>query len=112
MPSKSVGGFDLVLGGLYNDYWFNAAELQHNSHYYCEKCQSATTVHQLEKYVFAFGKITIKYCTVLTCPDCLHERVINSPKKDATKPATKTNLVKLFSKLSKSVQQQLLLDRR
>lgn len=111
MPSKNVGGFDLVLGDLYNDYWFNAAPPQHYAES-CIKCNGLVTKHSLEKYIFAFGKITTKYCTVFTCPDCLHEVALDSPKKPKAQQATKTNLVKLFSKLSKSVQQQLLLDRR
>ena len=112
MPSKSVGGFDLVLGKLYNDYWFNAAPPRHNSSALCEKCTAPVTIHELEKYIFAFGKITTKYCTVVTCSSCLHEVQLESPKRPKAYQATKTNLVKLFSKLSKSVQQQLLLDRR
>lgn len=107
MPSKAVGGFDLILGHLYNDYWFNRHPPEHNAAA-CTKCAGLATHHRLEKLVFAFGKMTIKTCDVLTCPVCLHEALIkaaDSPKK----PATKRNLVKLFAKLPKSIQQQLLM---
>lgn len=106
MPSKPVGGFDLILGKLYNDFWFNRAEPLHNSGK-CAKCKSSATLHRLEKLIFAFGKVTIKTCDVITCGVCLHEEIIHhafTPKK----PATKQNLAKLFAKLPKSIQQQIL----
>lgn len=107
MPaSKPVGGFDLILGQLYNDFWFNRAEPQHNSGP-CTKCDGLVTTHRLEKLVLAFGKMTIKTCDAFTCPVCLHEQVVfhnAAPKK----PATKKNLIKLFAKLPKSIQQQIL----
>lgn len=106
MPSKPVGGFDLVLGKLYNDFWFNRAEPDHKGPT-CTKCFTVTTLHHLEKLVFAFGKMTIKTCDVVTCPACLHEAIIHhtaTPKK----PATKRNLAKLFAKLPKTIQQQIL----
>src|SRR5688572_19317926 len=104
MSSKPVsGGFDLVLGKLYNDFWFNAATPAHNSFEHCKKCSGNITVHKLEKLVLAFGKMTTKNCIVHTCPTCLHEELIamSTPLK---KPATKANLVKLFAKLPKSIQ--------
>ena len=107
MPSKSVGGFDLVLGHLYNDFWFNRASPQHNAEM-CTKCDGLVTHHRLEKVILAFGKLIIKECDVLTCPVCLHEEVIMLTPKPKKK-ATKKNLVSLFSKLPKSVQQSLLL---
>ena len=108
MSSKPVGGFDLELGALYNDFWFNRAEPLHN-HTACSKptCNGLATLHRLEKLVFAFGKMTIKTCDVITCPVCLHEEVIAHPTTPKC-PATKQNLVKLFAKLPKSIQQQLL----
>ena len=113
MPSKSVGGFDLILGDLYNDYWFNAGAIQHSA-VACTKCRGAASIHSLEKLVFAFGKMTVKHCEVHTCPDCLHEHIAVPPEKAFLryKPATKANLVKLFAKLPKAVQQELLMNRR
>lgn len=111
MASKPIpGGFTLELGKLYNDFWFNAATPQHNSFERCLRCNASVTVHKLEKLVFAFGKMTIKYCTVHTCPSCLNEVVI-AMAEPAKKKATKQNLVKLFSKLPLSVQKQLLMNR-
>jgi hypothetical protein len=111
MPaSKPVGGFDLILGRLYNDFWFNRATPEHNSVVCCEKCNAAVTIHRLEKLVFAFGKMTIKTCDVHTCPICLNE-VLMQHTESPQKPATKRNLVSLFSKLPKSVQQSLLMSR-
>ena len=110
MASTPVGGFALELGKLYNDFWFNAAEPNHTSFFTCSKCSARVVVHKLEKLVFAFGKMTIKHCTVHTCPACLHEEVIamaEAPKKKATKQ----NLAKLFAKLPLSVQKQLLMNR-
>ena len=108
MSSKPVGGFDLKLGALYNDFWFNRAEPLHN-YSTCTKytCGGLTTLHRLEKLVFAFGKMTIKTCDLFTCPVCLHEEVVShtaSPKR----AASKKNLVRLFAKLPKSIQQQIL----
>ena len=105
MPSKPVGGFDLVLGHLYNDFWFNRAEPQHNVSA-CSKCDSRVTFHRLEKLVFAFGKMTVKTCDVVTCPSCLHEVV--SYHQVTKKPATKRNLAALFAKLPKTIQVQIL----
>src|SRR3990167_9362197 len=111
--SKPVGGFDLVLGNLYNDFWFNAAHPEHNASIPCTKCATRVTVHRLEKLVFAFGKVTIKHCIVHTCPACLHELLAVPPKATSKpKPATKANLTKLFSKLPKAVQQQILMEGR
>lgn len=107
--SKPVGGFDLILGGLYEDFWFNAATPEHNSAICCSKCRGAVTIHRLEKLVFAFGKMTIKTCEVHTCPVCLHESLAVPPTSSKPKPATKANLVKLFAKLPKTIQQQILL---
>ena len=106
MSSKSVGGFDLVLGRLYNDFWFNRAELQHNAAP-CTKCGDFVTLHRLEKLVFAFGKMTIKTCDVVTCPSCLHEELLYH-KETPKKPATKRNLAALFAKLPKTIQVQIL----
>ena len=107
MPtSKPVGGFDLILGQRYNDFWFNRAEPQHYA-LPCVKCRGRATWHRLEKLVFAFGKMTVKNCDIATCPDCLHEWLLShteAPKK----PATKRNLAKLFAKLPKAIQQQIL----
>ena len=105
MPSKPVGGFDLVLGHLYNEFWFNRAEPQHAGPK-CQKCLSTTTLHSLEKLIFAFGKMTIKTCDVVACPTCLHE-VITSHQA-TKKPATKRNLTALFAKLPKTIQAQIL----
>ena len=111
MSSKPVGGFDLILGGLYNDFWFNAAPPNHWSSVECTKCSTRVTVHRLEKLVFAFGKMMMKYCIVHTCPSCLHESLVTPPTSmSKPKPATKANLVKLFSKLPKAVQQQILME--
>lgn len=109
MPSKPVsGGFQLVLGHLYNDFWFNRAEPQHTYDRPCTKCLTrAITIHRLEKLVFAFGKMTVKNCDVWTCRACLNEEV-NYHAEAPKKPATKRNLSKLFAKLPKSVQQQIL----
>lgn len=106
MSSKSVGGFDLILGHLYNDFWFNRAEPQHNTGA-CSKCLSPVTLHRLEKLVFAFGKMTIKTCEVFTCPTCLHEALIEH-KARPKKPATKRNLAALFAKLPKTIQVEIL----
>ena len=106
MPSKSVGGFDLILGRLYNDFWFNRAEPQYNTGA-CSKCNSLITLHRLEKLVFAFDKMTIKTCDVVTCPTCLNEVLIEH-KESPKKPATKRNLAALFAKLPKTIQQQIL----
>ena len=106
MPSKSVGGFDLVLGRLYNNFWFNRAEPQHNAEV-CSKCDGLVTLHKLEKLIFAFGKMTIKTCDVVTCPICLHEQLIKTAEAPK-KPATKRNLAALFAKLPKTIQQQIL----
>ena len=108
MPSKPAGGFDLVLGHLYNDFWFNAAEPNHKSGLTCYKCETGElTLHKLEKVVLAFGKLTIKTCVVHTCPRCLHEVVVNLPDAPRQK-ATKQNLVRLFAKLPKNIQIALL----
>ena len=110
MTSQPVGGFDLVLGKLYNEFWFNAAPPNHWSDSTCSKCSKHVTVHRLEKLVFAFGKMMIKYCIVHTCPSCLHEVLITPPtSKTKPKAATKANLVKLFAKLPKAVQQEILM---
>lgn len=111
MPTKPSGGFDLILGHLYNDYWFNAASPRHNSLEECSKCHASVTIHNLEKIVLAFGKMTIKTCTVYTCPRCLHEELIEH-REAPKKPATKRNLTKLFAKLPKSIQQNILLNVR
>ena len=105
MPSKPIGGFDLILGHLYNDFWFNRAPIQHGVNA-CSKCNSLITLHRLEKLVFAFGKITIKTCDVVTCPECLHEVV--TYHQNTKKAATKRNLATLFAKLPKIVQVQIL----
>ena len=111
MTSTPIGGFDLVLGKLYNDFWFNAAPPNHWSNEQCSKCSTKVTVHRLEKLVFAFGKMMTKYCIVHTCPQCLHEVLVTQPTTiGKPKPATKANLVKLFSKLPKQVQQQILME--
>lgn len=107
----SKSGFDLVLGKLYNDFWFAARPIIHNSIHGCVKCHALVSVHDLEKLVFAFGKMTIKTCTVHTCPNCLHEVLAVPPTTSKPKPATKANLIKLFAKLPKTVQQQLLMER-
>lgn len=106
MPSKPVGGFDLILGRLYNNFWFNRAPIDHAGPV-CSKCNSQTTLHKLEKLVLAFGKMTIKSCDVVTCPQCLHEALVDIAEKPK-KPATKQNLTALFAKLPKSVQVQIL----
>lgn len=106
MPSKPVGGFDLILGKLYNDFWFNRAPVDHHGPK-CTKCLTPVQLHKLEKLVFAFGKMTIKTCEVVTCPACLHEAIIHTGDKPK-KPATKQNLAKLFAKLPKSIQVQIL----
>lgn len=105
MSSKPVGGFDLILGHLYNDFWFNRAPVDHNGPK-CDKCHDTTTLHRLEKLVFAFGRMIIKTCDVITCPSCLHEVV--SYHQSTKKPATKRNLAALFAKLPKTIQQQIL----
>ena len=105
MPSKPAGGFDLVLGHLYNDFWFNAAEPNHNA-VCCSKCTGRATLHKLEKVVLAFGKVTIKTCIVYTCPVCLHEEIVEHREK--TQKATKQNFVRIFSKLPKPIQIALL----
>lgn len=113
MPaSKSVGGFDLILGNLYNDYWFNASSPQHNATH-CKKCSLRTiTIHRLEKIILAFGKLIVKTCEVWTCTACLNEVLVIAPETQKKVPATKANFVKLFSKLPKSIQQDLLMNRR
>jgi len=100
------GGFDLVLGKLYNDFWFNASEPQHRAAS-CSKCGERATIHSLEKIVLAFGNMTVKSCVVHTCPCCLNEEIVKF-HEPAPKKVTKKNLVSLFAKLPKSIQQQLL----
>lgn len=107
MSSKGVGGFNLVLGALYEDRWYNRAMIEHNSAKCCPKCNAALTIHRLEKFVFAFGKVIEKACDAYTCPICLNESVVFydlAPKKKTSK----RNLNKLFAKLPLAVQQQIL----
>lgn len=106
MPSKPVGGFELVLGQLYNDFWFNEQSPNHNGPP-CTKCAATTTVHKLEKVMLAFGKLIVRNCTVHTCPNCLHELLHDYHERP--KKATKQNLVTIFSKLPKSVQATILM---
>lgn len=106
MSSKPVGGFNLVLGRLYEDRWFNRALINHHGPI-CSKCSSITTLHRLEKLMYAFGKMTIKTCDVITCSQCLEEAIINIAEKPK-KPGTKRNLAAVFAKLPKTIQQQIL----
>lgn len=107
--SKPVGGFDLVLGKLYNDGWYNFKPPFHNSEN-CPKCSSPVTLHHLHKFVFAFGNVIEKFTRCTVCPSCLHERQLDTPKQEKRQKATKQNLAKIFSKLPKSVQQQILTE--
>ena len=111
MTNKPSGGFDLVLGKLYNDGWSNAIEPKHHLGI-CHKCSNIHVVnHQLEKYVFAFGKVTINTCTVRTCEICFHEEIL-AHKEPPPQKSTKQNLTKLFAKLPKSLQEKLLENKR
>ena len=107
MSSKPVGGFDLVLGQLYNDGWFNYEPPLHNV-LTCAKCNGGTTIHKLHKFILAFGNITEKFTEVETCPHCLHEHQLPSDRKERKQKATKQNFVRIFSKLPKPIQVALL----
>lgn len=108
MASKSVGGFDLLLGKYYNDFWFNAKMPNHEGPS-CMKCHSPLTVHELEKFIFAFGKITVKACVIHTCPECLHEVLAIDPYSTNKKvPSTRKNLVAIFAKLPLHMQKSIL----
>ena len=76
MTSKSVGGWDSVLGLLYNDGWVNEASPEHSSPTICQVCNSSATIHKLKKTIPMFGHTVTKHCTVTTCPDCLNEQVM------------------------------------
>lgn len=106
MSSKPVGGFDLVLGHAYNDGWFNEASPLHQGPA-CHKCMSPVTIFRLEKVILAFGKLITKHCTIIACPDCLHEELVEYREPNPVK-ATKKNFAKIFSKLPKEVQAKLL----
>ena len=106
-PSKSVGGFDLLLGKLYDDGWFNHEPPRHDV-LTCRKCGDAVTIHKLHKFVVAFGHITEKFTEVVTCPACLNEYEHPSYYQDKKRKATKRNLAAIFAKLPKSVQAALL----
>ena len=106
MTSKNVGGFQLVLGLLYNEGYYNSRPPHHNSWRKCEKCDSPVTIHDLEKMIFAFGKVILKRKIVLTCPDCLNEVDLyivlpSKPKKEKT-------ALQRFQSLPKSEQLRLL----
>ena len=109
MTSQPVGGFDLVLGNLYNDGWFNLKPPEHDQ-WPCIKCAHSVTIHNLHKYIFAFGQVIEKFTRVATCPTCLHECKLDSQKQEKKQKATKQNLGKIFAKLPKSVQQQILME--
>lgn len=109
MSSKPIGGFDLVLGKLYNEGWFNFKSPDHNGGW-CDNCKCYNTLHHLHKFVFAFGNIIEKFTQVITCPSCLHEQQVDSHLKQKKQRATKVNLARIFSKLPKQVQQQLLMQ--
>ena len=108
MPSKTINGFDLILGPHYNDGWYNQHEPLDNGPK-CLKCSKRpTTIHQLQKQIFAFGNVITKLCVIYTCSICLHEVLAVAPyTKDKVK-ATKQNLTKLFAKLPKSIQTAIL----
>lgn len=106
--SKPVDGFDLILGELYNDGWFNRCPPRDDDP--CAKCHGTTTIHSLHKFIFAFGQVIEKFTSVVTCPHCLHECELDSYKKEKRKKATKKNLVTIFSKLSRDMQAALLIS--
>lgn len=106
MASKSVGGFDLILGHLYNDGWFDES-LPEDHIASCSKCYGQITRYHLQKVILAFGHLITKHKVVWTCSECLHEELVEFHEKPPKK-ITKRNFERIFAKLPKSTQEQLL----
>lgn len=108
MSSANVNGFNLTLGLLYEDRWFNAEEPYEDPKLPCERCFSNLTIHKLHKTIFAFGMTIIKRCTVSSCPSCLDEQIIAHYKPKTQKRTPSSNNLAKFKSLPPDIQQRII----
>jgi hypothetical protein len=115
--SKPVGGFDLVLGPLFNEGWWRESESYELGQ--CNKCGSPLMYFPLYREVQAFGKIKTETQTVTACKTCLNESSSLSSKPHIALRSERRNNrtgsgykpkkpITVFKRLTKEAQEKLL----